>query len=85
MLKFQVDAGGHTPEHHFKTRLKKIKHRLIRPLFGNMDIKVSNSSNVKQAGLVLSYNKDKTVVQCLCEYVGCKSITGESISNSWKY
>ena len=47
LLKFQVDAGGHTPEHHFKTRLKKIKHRLIRPLFGNMDIKVSNSSNVK--------------------------------------
>ena len=59
--------------------VNEVKNQSIGPLYGIMADDVTDTSNKEQLGLVLRYKIGNDVVEQLYEYVGCKSITGESV------
>ena len=59
--------------------MNEVKNQSIGPLYGIMADEVTDTSNKEQLGIVLRYTIGTNVEDWLCEYVDCKSITGESV------
>ena len=59
--------------------MNEVKNQSIGPLYGSMADEVTDTSTKEQLGLVLRYTIGNDVVERHYEYVGCKSITGESV------